>query len=66
MKNVALIFIALMGTAVVSFAQDGAKKQEPQKKTTYKKVEAEKSPSIKRVVKSEEPKKKSEPTKKTN
>lgn len=32
MKNLAIIIIAVLGTSVAVFAQDGTKKQEPSKK----------------------------------
>lgn len=54
MKNVAVILIALMGTAVVSYAQDGTKQTAP------KKVEAQKMTGEKKkvkVVKKDEPNK---------
>ena len=56
MKNLALIFVALMGTAVVSHAQDG----------TYKKVEAQKIPTTKKKVVKTEERKKEEKIKKAN
>lgn len=53
MKKLAVILIALMGTAVVSYAQDGKKQTEPKKADT-KNVTSEKK---KVVVKKTEPKK---------
>nr|WP_294861158.1 hypothetical protein [uncultured Fluviicola sp.] len=38
MKNLALIIIAVIGTSVASYAQDGKKKQEPKKKSEVKKA----------------------------
>ncbi|MNJ83687.1 hypothetical protein D3C87_11090 [compost metagenome] len=60
MKNLALIFIALMGTAVVSHAQDGTKK------TEIKKVEAQKAPNLKKKAFKSEERKKEQPIKKVN
>jgi hypothetical protein len=37
MKNLALILMAVVGTSVAAYAQDGTKKQEPKKKTEIKK-----------------------------
>ncbi|WP_430405820.1 hypothetical protein [Fluviicola sp.] len=56
MKNLALIIIAVIGTSVASYAQDG-KKQEPTKKIETKKP-------TKRIVKSLD-KKKEIPAEKT-
>lgn len=58
MKNLALILIALMGTAVASHAQDGTKKAEP------KKAETKKATSSKNKVVME--RKKEQPIKKVN
>lgn len=42
MKNLALILIAVVGTSLATYAQDGTKKQEPKKRTeTKKKVTSE-------------------------
>ena len=42
MKNLALILIAVVGTSLATYAQDGTKKQEPKKRTeTKKKVASE-------------------------
>ncbi len=56
MKKLAVILIALMGTAVVSHAQDGK----------YKKVEAQKAPFAKKKVVKTEERKKEEKIKKVN
>lgn len=53
MKNLALILIAVVGTSVAVYAQDGTKKkQEPKKKTETKKVTSESKKIIAPVKKS--------------
>lgn len=58
MKNLALIIIAVIGTSVASYAQDGTKV------TTQKKVETKKP--TKRIVKSVDKKKEVPAEKKVN
>ena len=52
MKNLVLILIAVLGTAVASYAQDGTKKTEPNKKSETKKkatAESKKIAPVKKV-----------------
>lgn len=48
MKNLAIIVIAVLGTSVAVFAQDGTKKEEPKK--TVRRAPAKKQVSVEKKI----------------